>query len=262
MESKIVVWLAFFFTLSIASLVHSHSFLTTPHPYSKWCRSCTVCPSEARNPSGRHHTRNNPVATWSRGQEVNIKWAKNNHNGGFVRLSLLNVDDTFNASAHNHFAFYYGCWEQGLFNCKGKQECGADNNGRAFQRVITVPDNIPDGIYTFAFMWYGGTHFRRKRGLFSDYTSCAFVRIKGGGMVQKSCQPFYEAGKLGKFAHNGMCLTVANTPGQCLHGCPEKPVFYDTPKSFKDGNKPVPIKATEYGAALPPANGNHTVLKR
>lgn len=234
---------------SLLATALSHSYLTAPPPYTKECKGCYICPSERKNPRNIHHTRHTPTVTWSRGQKVNIKWVKNNHNGGFVRLSLLPVSGTFNATALRHFAFYYGCWEQGRYRCRGK-ECGGDNKGLAFHRLVTIPDNLPDGIYTFAFLWYGGTHFRRTRGLYSDYVSCSYVRIRGGWTLKNEYQPFFEPGELGEYEHKGQCLTSANAPGQCLHGCDFKPTFYDIPSDFKR-KTPRALSAWEYGMEMP-----------
>lgn len=232
--------------LHTPSPAHAHSYLTVPPPYTNECKGCDICPSERKHRRNIHHTRNNPVATWSRGQKVNMKWVKNNHNGGFVRLSFLRLEDTFNATAHARYAFYHGCWEQGRYPCKGR-ECGADNHKEAFHRYVTIPDFLPDGVYTLAWLWYGGTHFRRKVGLYSDFVSCSYIRIRGGVPVRREgFEPSFIPGYLDKYEHDGFCLTSANAPGQCLHGCDYKPTFYDIPKVFKDGNKPQTISASYY----------------
>lgn len=234
----------------------AHSYLTVPPPYTKECKGCDICPSERKFRRHVHHTRDNPVATWSRGQKVNIKWVKNNHNGGFVRLSFLRLEDTYNATAHARYAFYHGCWEQGRYPCRGR-ECGADNKKEAFHRYVTIPDFLPDGVYTFAWLWYGGTHFRRKVGLYSDFVSCSYIRIRGGVPVRREgFTPSFDPGYLDKYEHHGLCLTSASVPGQCLHGCDYKPTFYDIPKEFKDGHKPPTISASYYDGGAGSGTGS------
>lgn len=233
-----------FLFLCLFGICACHSYLRQPAPYSSPANGSRVCPDDDR-PQGEIDATLKRARIYRRGQVTSIKWTKNNHNGGFVQFSFVNYLDRFNATAHEHFAFYHGCWEQGRYHCTG-DDCGTDKRGAAFRRTITIPDNIPDGLYTFALNWYGGVLFNRKLGKFPDWVSCAYVRIRGGVPLKKSFQPYFSAGDTGKYKHKGMCLTSSIEPGECLNGCPNKPAFHDISKDFKDGKKPVPILASEY----------------
>lgn len=234
------------FSLCLFSLCASHSYLAIPYPYSSPCRGCSVCPVDTRPPREIRNILNNAhLRTWRRKQVVTIKWTKNNHNGGFVRFSFVKISDSFNASAHNHFAFYQGCWEQGKYDCKGR-ECGTDKRKHGFHRSITVPSNLPDGVYNFAFMWYGGVEYTRQFGKFPDYVSCAYIRVRGGARLTGSVRPYFKAGDTGDFNHHGKCFTSATQQDLCRKGCPKKKAFYDIPNGFKKGQRPARIFASEY----------------
>lgn len=124
-----------------------------------------------------------------------------------------------------------------------------------FHRWITVPNNVPDGVYAFAFLWYGGIDYRRKVGKFSDYSSCSYVRVEGGERLESSLQPFFDAGDVSKYVFRGMCLTSATRPGECRRGCDHKPCFHALPDIFRVAHQPEAITAGDYDAYFRPHNG-------
>lgn len=152
----------------------------------------------------------------------------------------------FDRHAHSKAAFYYGCWEQGLHRCYGKKECGSDKKGEAFERVITIPDVLPDGDYVLSLIWYGGLEYTRQKGKFSDYTSCAFVRIQGGYRMRWRFTPYFDAGDTGEYKHGDECLTSATYAGQCTAGCDKTQAYYAKPYPFRFGGKSKPLRREDF----------------
>lgn len=187
---------------------------------------------------------------------MTIRWTKNNHNGGFIRLSLIPITQMFDALSFRKLAFYYGCFEQGVFACREKNEtskcskcsdCGSDPF-IAFRRTIQVPTIVPDGTYVLGFIWYGGLDFTRQRGKFPDYTSCSFVKIEGGTPISKSYKPIFEPGDTGRFqVVKGKCLSYFSQPGQFIS-------FNDSAKKLPFYGKPVPFNKNERIAVLRPTD--------
>lgn len=218
----------------IFTSAHAHSLLMNPHPYGNGCKGCAACPPYIRWTASRMDSSWRNATNWRRGETVNIQWEKNNHNGGFVRLSLVPLSQMFNRSAHSYLAFYFTCWEHGAYICKSSI-CGSDLEGRAFSRSIIVPPVIPDGDYVLGFLWFGGLHWRRDIGRFSDYTSCARVRVEGGMPITEKYVPYFYPGQGGESKRYGRCLTSASAPGECTHGCTHATAEYSIPKQFSSG---------------------------
>lgn len=65
------------------------------------------------------------LETYQRNQEVNVAWARNNHQGGFVRFSIVpqQLSDNFKAFEKKKSIIQYSCWET---TCKGATEWGPD----------------------------------------------------------------------------------------------------------------------------------------
>lgn len=227
---KILVFLNFCLFLScLLYICEGHSFLVNPSPMSKWCKACQTCKYVANSKLATMRA----AEVWKRGQVVNVKWARNNHNGGFVRLSLVPYHLLYDPAAHEKFAFYYGCWEQGSYRCGKTKKCGSDKKGLGFHRRVSIPNVAPDGWYVLAFMWFGGVEYKRSKGKFPDFTSCSLVRIAGGGFPSRRYKAFFDAGDLGKYERSGKCLTSSPNPGQCRYGCPNISAFYSIPGLFK-----------------------------
>lgn len=106
-------------TIMIALLLppfsKGHSYLTQPQPYGNACARCSACPPHHGLKKLMHHTEDHPQETWRRGEKIEVKWARNNHNGGFVRLSLVPVNKASDERAVERFSFYYGCFERKFY---------------------------------------------------------------------------------------------------------------------------------------------------
>lgn len=251
MTSQLAAYVLLSFSiLLIRSTVLAHSTLAEPRPYSiKECPSCEYCiqPNTARARENMNNMKNNPEVTWKRGQTVPIRWLKNNHEGGFIRLSMVPVSKMLQKNAHTHFAFYHGCWEQNVHPC-GNRDCGSDTKGVSFRRNIVIPDVIPNGVYVLAYMWYGGLSESRRNGRYGLFTSCSFVRIKGGNSVVNKFQPVFRPGSTGRYTTVpfGKCFSSSDDPSSCKRGCENKGPLETIPKIFKNGKKPASIFSKEY----------------
>lgn len=257
------LFIFFFITLSFVQLSSAHSFLSDPEPYyhvfkTKNCRGsqCDQACPDIQRPGRMENSESNPEKTWRRGDKINIKWARNNHRGGIVRFSIVPIDQMMSRSAHSKYFIYAGCWDQGEYRCSGKL-CGSDTDRIGFSRDIEIPKVIPDGVYIFAYVWFGGLHFSRKRGDFADYYSCAYVRISGGSM-ESSYQPTWEAGITGKYEAGGKCHTDADEPNTCsprtgCKGTATTAVY----RPFKDGNIPPVLTPGDYGGSALESRSNN-----
>lgn len=237
--------------VSLTTTAKTHTFLLNPMPYKFTyspvdCKGseCRACPEIKEPYSKMRNTPKEPARTYKRGEEVTIKWSKNNHNGGFIRFAFVPLNLMFDTAAQTRRAFYTGCWNQGAIACD-ELECGTDDKGKILSRKITIPAVIPDGIYVFSSMWYGGVHFLREMGLFADYYSCSYVRVEGGEPLIESFQPFYDQGENAQFeeAENGACRTANDRPGLCTgrFQCGGFKAIDDLPHAFKNGNLPEPL---------------------
>lgn len=233
--------------LSLARTTHAHSRLTNPKPYTrKTCKGCERCRKLQKGVRGANSVRR-PSVVWRRGQSVPIRWLKNNHEGGFVRFSLIPVRWMFAPWAHRRYAFYYGCWEQNRHRCRNRP-CGSDRDGVAFRRRITIPSVIPNGVYVFSYMWFGGLSESRRTGRYGCYTSCSYIRIRGGRKITKMFRPIFRAGKTGRHSTrpNGKCFTSAKSEWDCRWGCPKRKPFKDIPQIFKRGRRPKALTPSDY----------------
>lgn len=221
----------------------AHYNLKYPKPYNPIdCNrpECSgPCPPIWR--SGRAKARNNPSnpsATWQRGQKVNIEWHRNNHEGGYFRRSLVPVKHMFDPAWHKKTAFEWGCWNQNRYQCGKNPECGTDKKGFAYRNEMTVPTVFPDGDYVFSMLWFGGLHWRRNKALFSDYYTCAYVRIRGG-QLSRSHRPSFIRGKNHRKVKPGTCASTSSFAGECGGvPCDKNDVMEDVPGIFRNGRTP------------------------
>lgn len=157
------------------------------------------CPGPCPNKKKRNNYR---VVTYRRGQRTAIEYLRNNHKGGFLRLSLVPVHQRTRHDVHARNAFRWSCWSHGQIRCRDGK-CGTDRKGWRYRQFITIPDVFPDGEYVLGFAWYGGSFFQ------GDYYSCARVRVQGGAPLSKSYTATLE------HARDGKCESTANKLGIC-----------------------------------------------
>lgn len=232
------------------------SFLTSPYPISS-LDGCRIggtggfignCPGPCPNSNiAADADSTNPSATYMRGSFYRVVWARNNHEGGFVRWSLVPINKMNDKNWHEKMAFHYSCWNVGRFNCNEfdfHRDCNYDRENEAFSKMLYIPPIYPDGDYVLAFTWYGGGE---KYGHFGDYYDCSYIRIQGGGPVQEAFTPEFAAG--GGSMYEDGCDATVDRLGICWkEPCiPIRQTSKMVPAPFKDGSKPNPVLSAWYG---------------
>lgn len=111
-----------------------------------------------------------------------------------------------------------------------------------------------DGDYVLGWVWFGGTGTPVQSnqqqepwpyGFFSDYWSCSFVRIQGGGAVQDNCRPTFD-NDMTRFSREG-CMAANDRPGVCKYEPCKTMGRYQKPHVFKNGNPPL-LRSSYYGS--------------
>lgn len=209
-----------------------------------------------------------PAAVYERGEQVTIKYQRNNHGpGGFVRLSLVPVEKMMNKNVHEENAFHFSCWGSDPVKAK-PNELGRDKQGFSlvggdgklhdgpisyYTTNIIIPRVIPDGDYVIGWVWYGGMggsiqknlpETPHETGLFADYWSCSFVKIEGGPIEQSYTPVFVNAFK--KFWAEG-CNSANDHPGVCKYEPCIVPGKIQKPREFKNGT-PKPLKPQNFAS--------------
>ena len=231
---------------TLPTLVQSHSYLLNPHgdflDFNK--AECRVggpitavnddCPGPCISSDSWQYNPFAQVFTYYRGQTVPMIWAKNQHQGGFIRFSLVPLSQRMNHTAHRFHAFKYSCYESNEHICM-QQHCGTDS--LAYSTNVIIPNSIPDGDYTLSWTWFGGTQAGHSN--FGDYFTCVPVRIQGGDYVEDLVKPVFEPGEnLPQHRYAAItdaCLSGTDDVGVCWQepclGLPELPMV---PKAIQE----------------------------
>lgn len=158
-------------TATFSSPSRAHSSMTTPTSMSHTTdcrvggppgkhRNCPgPCPNVMLRSTGLGSSPASPAATYARGQRVLLRWARNNHEGGFVRWALVPLTQMGDPAAHQRFAFHWGCWSAGRFRCtdKNRRRLCVDDRlnqrwGTAYSGRVVIPAVVPDGNYVLSFV--------------------------------------------------------------------------------------------------------------
>lgn len=248
-----MVVLASFLILLVAAVftpARAHTNFVWPTPYNWVDCNPPECPTPCPPiwTTGNAKARNwpsNPSVTWRRGSYQKVEWHRNNHEGGYFRRSLVPVDHMFDFKWHKKTAFEWGCFTQGRYKCGYNSRCGSDKNGYAYSSNVRVPEVYPDGVYVFAQAWFGGLHWRRKRAFFSDYYSCAYVRIQGGPLI-RTYKPTFWAGKHHRASvPKNTCGSTSADLNDCNgNPCHGKPLVYDVAGAFRNGKRPPNVSSS------------------
>lgn len=198
---------------------------------------------------------------------MTVKYQRNNHGpGGFIRFTLVPVEKMMDKSVHARNAFHYSCWGANPVvakpNEKGRDKFGfslvggdgaSHNLPKAYYTVnITIPPVIPDGDYVLGWVWFGGVGGSISQnkpskpyplGLFGDYWSCAFVKIKGGKKLESEYRPEF-VNDMQQYWKGG-CHAAQDSPGKCVYEPCMDPAQIQVPGLFKNGKRP-PILIPKY----------------
>nr|WOE55261.1 PhF00028.1 [Neoporphyra haitanensis] len=236
---------------ALVPCVTAHSSLILPkeRTYETACRVGGMQSNSQSNCSGPCPTRE-PREYYSiqrlrRGRGLPIVYYRNNHKGGFLRLSLVPVEQAMNHTAHRVNAFRTSCWSHGRVWC-GRGVCGNDRKRSRYKQVVRVPPVFPDGEYVLGFVWYGGGYQQ------GDYYSCARVRVHGGVRLRATYRPVLTR------TNKGRCFSTASAVGDCaVEPCTRKQYLRE-PAEWANGRRPRLIHAASINASLGPRPGDPT----
>jgi len=233
----------------------AHSFLSMPLPISRLdgCRIGGVggtpgnCPGPCPNSDFRLDTSSkNPAAIYRRGSKYEVRWTRNNHEGGIVRWAMVPVSEMWDMGSHERNAFHWSCWNINRFKCGAmnhNRDCYFDRSNVGFKDHLRIPNNLPDGDYVLGWTWYGGGEGPAgKQAIFGDYYDCSYVRVEGGNTLADKHIPTFSGDA------TGTCLSTVNRPGICKREpCTPMPyVQRRVPVEFEGGRRPPPIYASNF----------------
>eukprot|EP00168_Porphyra_purpurea_P018607 TRINITY_DN7013_c0_g1_i1.p2 TRINITY_DN7013_c0_g1~~TRINITY_DN7013_c0_g1_i1.p2 ORF type:complete len:545 (-),score=177.94 TRINITY_DN7013_c0_g1_i1:127-1761(-) len=249
--------------VSLPATTKAHSFLSMPLPISRLhgCRmgSSTLsgngpqagrlgrCPGPCPNSQFRPDTSpGNPAAVYRRGSKYEVRWTRNNHEGGILRWAMVPVSEMWDMGSHQRNAFHWSCWNINRFKCgvmDAHRDCYYDQTDVAYRDRLRIPDNLPDGDYVLGWTWYGGgAGPPGKQAIFGDYYDCSYVRVEGGNPLADKHDPTFSGDA------TGTCLATVNRPGICKRE-PCVPLPYverRVPVEFEGGRRPAPIYASNF----------------
>lgn len=196
------------------------------------------------------------MKTYERGTEIPTTWWRNNHVGGFIRYSMVPIDqsdsqDAFD-SAENMLS--YECNQVGCDatyggsspnNWNGGDSAGNKGWSNACKGSFTIPYHLPDGTYTMQWIWFGQGNGNSAN---SPFQSCIDLKISGGPTGEKPACPLWKGGDLSEAGDNvctfvsvdnptyqGVCKEANNCQGKYTVGVPEgldKCAAGNAPSSF------------------------------
>lgn len=214
-------------TLLAATPARAHTWLTVP-PSMSTMEGCRIggspghvvsCPGPCPAMDATSARQPPVTTTYNRGALIEVRYTRNNHEGGFARWSLVPADRAMDAAFHARAAFHYSCWDAGATKCaRGWQmyrDCKYDHEKLYYRRRVRLPAVYPDGLYVLGFAWWGGLDQGKGfNAALGDYYDCSYVRIKGGPRMQKQHQPTFDgSGEPG--GRPGTCRSSVNMLGLC-----------------------------------------------
>jgi hypothetical protein len=132
-----------------------------------------------------------PVQTIQRGKEIEIKWARNNHAAGFIRIAWARTERSDDHSAFDENVQLLTCHEMTCKSSNPSDPFGGDNDGGAEGKCsskVIVPAQLSDGQWTMQWSWFGGAF------ALGDYYSCVDYKVHGGQSVSSSPLPINYIG--------------------------------------------------------------------
>lgn len=241
-----------------ARLGHSHVSISLPEPISfvQKCRAkdqvgyCGPCPRERFRPG---QDANNPLVKVRRGDTLVVRTRKNNHSGGFLRWSMVNLKDMYDFRSHAQEAFLYECNDKNPRKCSpenARKICGPDENRIHYKHEIKIPTVYPDGNYTMGMAWYGGMTGPAIAGAFGDYYDCMYIHIQGGPTKDQYKPRFLGESMYGNGTH---CKSTVDRLGICTDEPCEAGKLkgkLSKPFEFKSGRVPKSLYRSRFEMGL------------
>ena len=155
------------------------------------------------------------VTTVKPGQDLPVRYWRNNHIGGFIRWSIVKRGGE-SKQAFDSNVFLYTCRESGP-ECLPKggenKRYTPDNDGDntiPCGDTIRIPDYLPAGNYVVQWTWMSAGSSYGHRGWANPvYRSCMDITISGSGSAAKpKCPAFVGGDRVTKLEHKGndVCL--------------------------------------------------------
>ncbi|PVU88836.1 hypothetical protein BB559_002780 [Furculomyces boomerangus] len=214
---------------AFSSLCAGHGMLSYPPPRGnkEWFGTCAAgagCKGPCDSPKSESQAQSPyfKQTNFQRGQNVTVKWNRLNHPGGFVRLAIVPFEDSDSWDDFNNNVIKYTCYET---------NCGPDDpNDNTFgdlagpgnagcSTTMTIPENLPDGLFTIQWIWYGGgIYYGEVDTSFGEYYGCSDVNIKGGPTSKSRQQPQFVGGDIAYPNENVCRYWGSNRVGDCNFG--------------------------------------------
>lgn len=185
--------------------------------------------------------------TWARGQQVDLEWARNNHQGGFVQFSVMPLStsdpnrdiDEFDDPQNIIYVTCYDkptCVAQGGGDDFGTGGDGSPNWKNICKDTLTIPDYLADGDYVMKSTVYGnGDSYGVRNMAHPTYGNCHNFRVSGGNsLVSKASDDKHIKWNLNDLSINrmnsrkgwnipqGQCMFLGSNRHNdcsCRHGC-------------------------------------------
>lgn len=179
-----------------------------------------------------------PLTTLKRGDLIDLRWPRNNHAAGFIRIAWSPLAQSEQHQSFDQNVQFITCHEM---TCKGSGDpMGPDSDGDAEGKCTTsvrVPAQLPDGNFTLQWTWYGGAF---KLG---DYFSCVDYVIQGGAPYTSGpIKPSFKGGDVHNPGQNKCRFFNTNAPHLCTNEPCENgnmPGQHDgAPQGFDGDKKP------------------------
>lgn len=254
--NKSIFSLVFVSTI-LPSLVSAHTFLAEPKSATRTGYGVTCQPQWNDTPCCAGKGQGKPSATtYQRGQQVEFKWPRNNHAGGFIRMSIVPFQDSDSVEAFNNNVFHYNCHES---KCKGwvaDDPYSYDNtpdHQNLCSNTFSVPTWLPNGQYTVQFTWFaGGIWYNDRNKGQTSYQNCMDFTISGGAaQTQKPAGqcPLFKGGD-SHFPGQDKCrfFLPAGSSTPSIKGCKD-----GCAGSWSEG-KPPGLTNCADGGYVPPSN--------
>lgn len=182
--------------LLLLNYVNGHTWMLNPQPRL----GDLVMPAKGGSACGK----NNPVstvATYKRGDVIQVSWGRNNHNSGYIRLYVVPLLSSDDMSKYNAGSLaQVGCY---MSDCVGANNdpFAGDPSGTVFNGLLCnlnfqIPLYLSDGDYTLRWLWSsGGDSFGIKNLGLIDFASCHDFSVFGGvGPSAKPLCPLFVGG--------------------------------------------------------------------
>ncbi|KAI9150938.1 hypothetical protein H9P43_009553 [Blastocladiella emersonii ATCC 22665] len=177
-----------------ATTADAHFRLLSPPPRNPgFCGAFTDgdCPFGGWDASAA----NAATSTFRRGQAVEVRWPRNNHPAGFIKLAIIPFGSAETLDNINKNIVQFSCHEATCKSGYPDDPLGGDGDGvpedtNICSTSVTIPAYLPDGRYSLFWSVYGAASFfaDTRRGQ-TDYYMMSDFTLTGGVTVDPSSRP-------------------------------------------------------------------------